>query len=286
MKNLILITLIALSAYSGFGADSIKLSWQDNSDNEDGFIVERSVDGVVFEEYDLVDVNVSEYEDTVISPKTEYWYRIAAYNDIGKSDYTNTVNVVTRPYSDADEVQTVPIAPSNLQIRYGTVFLTQGYDSDGATDYRVFEDREVFQRESGVVSIGFRLDVLDSKMCLYSRDASEFGAGGHNTVWVMEDGSLDVRFQSDEASFEVVSDPGLIVAGSSHWVEVSFGSSGFYAYVDGVQVIANDQPVSWLSNNEPLTIGASQMQSSEGKADNLEDFFRGEIFLFLIEAVE
>ncbi len=89
--------------------DQINLSWTDNSDNEGGFEIERSEDGVKFNPIDIVGPNVTTYSDTGLAENTEYWYKVRAYNASGNSDYANVANATTPTCSGES-----PVAPSNL----------------------------------------------------------------------------------------------------------------------------------------------------------------------------
>ena len=69
----------------------ILLSWQDNEpdhvDAEEGFIIERSEDGINFYEVDRVDYDVTNYTDTGLRLFRMYYYRIASYNYYNQSSY-------------------------------------------------------------------------------------------------------------------------------------------------------------------------------------------------------
>jgi hypothetical protein len=71
-------------------SSQIDLSWQDNSDNEDGFKIERSDTGAEgsYTEIDTVGAEVETYSDTGLDPNTTYYYRVRAYNAVGDSNYT------------------------------------------------------------------------------------------------------------------------------------------------------------------------------------------------------
>ncbi len=72
-----------LTAYAG-SADEVELSWQDNSDNEDGFVVERKPYGGINEWYEVVDLagNVTSYTDTdSLHGLVSYTYRVGAYKN-------------------------------------------------------------------------------------------------------------------------------------------------------------------------------------------------------------
>ena len=58
--------------------DLIELSWTDNSTNETGFRIERSLDNVVFTTLSTVGPNVTTFNDTGLDPETTYYYRVVA----------------------------------------------------------------------------------------------------------------------------------------------------------------------------------------------------------------
>jgi hypothetical protein len=77
---------------------SIVLSWQDNSDNEEGFHLERAEDEE-FTAATVIDIEADEigYTDTGLSAETTYYYRISAYLGQQTSDYSNTFEATTDP---------------------------------------------------------------------------------------------------------------------------------------------------------------------------------------------
>ncbi len=79
---------------------SVDLSWDDNSDNELGFKIERKDDSLhipgPWTLVDSVGANVNTFTDTGLVPNTVYSYRVYAYNTAGNSasDSVETVTVV------------------------------------------------------------------------------------------------------------------------------------------------------------------------------------------------
>ena len=61
---------------------NISLSWLDNSNDETGFIVERSTNGINFTTISNLPANTTSYIDNGIDPGT-YYYRVTAYNTSG-----------------------------------------------------------------------------------------------------------------------------------------------------------------------------------------------------------
>jgi len=74
----------------------VSLSWLDNSNNEDGFEIKRSLNGITYTLLSTLNADTTSYSDTGLSPFTTYYYRIRAFNTIGdRSDWSSEVNVTT-----------------------------------------------------------------------------------------------------------------------------------------------------------------------------------------------
>lgn len=75
------------------------LVWVETASNEFGFVIERSLtSGSDFVEIARVKYNVESYTDDTISPNDpgiEFFYRVAAWNNAGLSDYTPEDSVIT-----------------------------------------------------------------------------------------------------------------------------------------------------------------------------------------------
>jgi FtsP/CotA-like multicopper oxidase with cupredoxin domain len=81
---------------TGFTGTSIGLAWNDNSNNELGFYLERSTDGVNWTRIATRPRNTRTYTNTGLARRTLYYYRIQAYNASGTSAYSNVVSQRTR----------------------------------------------------------------------------------------------------------------------------------------------------------------------------------------------
>ncbi|MBI3193968.1 MAG: fibronectin type III domain-containing protein [Ignavibacteriae bacterium] len=92
-------------------ATQIWLEWTDNSDNEDGFYIERGPGGTT--DYSLVatvNANDSVYKMRGLSSSTSYNFRVRAFNTDGQSEYSNVITRATL------QIQGVPAAPSLVQV--------------------------------------------------------------------------------------------------------------------------------------------------------------------------
>jgi len=71
------------------GFHDVKLTWSDNSNNEEGFIIYRNT-GNAFFEAGIVGPNTTEYWDYEL-PRGYYYYYVRAYNQDGESIKTPQV---------------------------------------------------------------------------------------------------------------------------------------------------------------------------------------------------
>jgi gliding motility-associated-like protein len=75
------------------GATTVNLTWVDNSTNEDGFQIERSLNGTNFTLLTTVAANATSYEDNSVIAATTYYYRVRAIAGTLNSVYTNRADV-------------------------------------------------------------------------------------------------------------------------------------------------------------------------------------------------
>ncbi|HNN12341.1 MAG TPA: multicopper oxidase domain-containing protein, partial [Anaerolineales bacterium] len=88
----------------------VSLSWRDNANNETGFALQRSTDGVNFTQIATFPASANangtvNYVDTTVTRGNTFTYRVAATNAMGSSDFSNTAQVVITP---------APATPTNL----------------------------------------------------------------------------------------------------------------------------------------------------------------------------
>ncbi|MBI2039306.1 MAG: fibronectin type III domain-containing protein [Candidatus Niyogibacteria bacterium] len=109
------ITYILLSAPSNLDAINVSgsqnnLSWVDNSSNEDGFKIERSLNNQEgpFSEIASTITDVVSYNDADLTADQTYYYRVRAFNVGGNSDYSNIDHAITATVA--------PNAPSDLTV--------------------------------------------------------------------------------------------------------------------------------------------------------------------------
>lgn len=77
-------------------SSQINLAWNDNSDNESGFRIERRIGVGSWGTVTSVSAGSISYNNTGLSPSTTYEYRIYAYNGAGDSAASNTDSATTQ----------------------------------------------------------------------------------------------------------------------------------------------------------------------------------------------
>jgi len=109
----------------------IMLCWTDNSTDEDGFKIDRSLDGTNFTQIAQLPANTTNYLNTGLFPGTAYYYRVRAYKSSGGSTPSNVAGAVTPAppcpmsvvgWGDNSFGQVTP--PTNLT---GVVAIAAGY---------------------------------------------------------------------------------------------------------------------------------------------------------------
>jgi hypothetical protein len=115
-------------------ASTISLKWNDNSTDEYGFKIYRSIseyDG--FSEIGSTTANVTTFTDKNLQPDITYYYRIKAFNDVGYSDYSSTISVSTLALQ-------IPAAPTDLNatsVSYSSASLNWDDNSNNETGFEI-----------------------------------------------------------------------------------------------------------------------------------------------------
>jgi len=108
-------------------ASQINLSWQDNSSDESGFVVERCVGTACtsFARLTTVSANITTYIDAGLTSNTTYRYRVSAFNNWGSSSFA---------VAQATTANQLPIATYAWSCKNGScTFDGQGsWDPDGS----------------------------------------------------------------------------------------------------------------------------------------------------------
>jgi len=165
-------------------ATQVDMAWIDNSNNEDGFRVERSDDGgTTWNPVGQTVANVANFSDTGLTPGTGYMYRVYAFNAVGDSaNPTNTLDVTTT-------TGTPPVAPSNMLVTNRTqsslevTWMDNSGDEDGfilqiAIDKDFTQSLQTFNVGPDVTHYQFYPLAPNTK---YFMRVAAFNAAGYST---------------------------------------------------------------------------------------------------------
>ncbi len=73
----------------------INLAWINNTTNQDGVYIERSLDGINFSQIATVSGTTTSYANAGLARQTTYYYRVRSHNGAGYSSYSNTASATT-----------------------------------------------------------------------------------------------------------------------------------------------------------------------------------------------
>jgi len=192
----------------------ITLNWQDTTNNETGFIVERRlVDSTNFEPIATLGANSSSYADEAkaLQNGAEYFYRVRAFSPLGNSVYSNDTSAIAI-VSDVcgSEGETVPTAPTGLEanktgaVDETEITLTWTNTANNASGVRVYRKREesgtykevaiLGANEDTYVDLGLAFDVTYYYYVLAynsagesSRSNEDFDIAGNKVLSISDD---------------------------------------------------------------------------------------------------
>lgn len=124
-------------------ANELTLTWNDNSSDEEGFIIERSSNaGNSYQQVGTVGRNVTYFIDQTISNEAMYRYRVYAYNSFGSSDPSNISNhFITSTYT-SDDLENAAVE-------------AQEYVVQNHRDYNLFDGEDV-ENSNSIVNFSTR----------------------------------------------------------------------------------------------------------------------------------
>jgi hypothetical protein len=121
----------------------LTLTWNDNSSDEEGFIIERSSDaGNTYQQVGTVGRNVTYFVDQTISTEVMYRYRVYAFNSFGASNPSNiSDHFITMTYTAEDIEEAAIEAQEEVLTNYH--------------EYNLF-DKEDMEKSKSVVNVSTR----------------------------------------------------------------------------------------------------------------------------------
>lgn len=136
---------------TAISSTQISLSWTDNSDNEEGFKIERAGQSMNWREIDSVGADTESYIDEDLTPSVTYFYRIRAYNSEGYSDYSNPDDAITLTEVNIPDAPTDLMAEAISDSRINLTWTDNSTNEEGFRIERTRGDLVVPFEEIGVV---------------------------------------------------------------------------------------------------------------------------------------
>ena len=181
------------------------------------------------------------------------------------------------PVADDGTSPTLP-PPNDGMLPEGAVFgMLSEVDFTGEwMDHLEVTHSEALELEEGTITLTFTADDVFGHHALFSKDAEGNRQGGHVTAFV-SDGQVTVRLQSADDEVWLKSPEGSVLPGDEHHVAITFGSDGFWLYLDGrMEDWAPEFTQGLNTNVDSMAIGANIWARNETN-DNAWSHFDGRI---------
>ncbi|MBI5148290.1 S-layer homology domain-containing protein [Candidatus Pacearchaeota archaeon] len=156
---------------------SITLQWNDNSNNEDGFKIYRSLSPSGFTKIYAASKNIHSYTDSGLTSGTTYYYKVLAYNDAGNSGFSNIVSATTLTNNETNITENIaPIAtnlilsPSNPKTTDNLVASYSYSDADNDTE----SGTEIRWYKNGILQTVYNNDLTISASVTTKNDVWYF----------------------------------------------------------------------------------------------------------------
>ncbi len=204
------------------GAAALRLVWQDKSNNESGFKIER-LDGSSYVSIASLAANVVSYTDSNLAAGRTYCYRVRSYNGGGASAPTNAA-CTTTPVTSAAPTPSPSTPPPN-----GTTFPTNPASTPSPvaptgkpwSDYLV--SMKIRSADNDAVGVLFRYQDEDN----YYRFS-----------WFAEGKSLRLEKRVDGVFHVLAQDAAVYTANRSYALQISASGSALKVMVDGKTIFS------------------------------------------------
>ena len=223
----------------------IKLTWQDKSENETGFKIERKLhSSTEWRETAEASANVTTYTDTGLDSNTTYDYRIRAYNSYGYSGYSNVASATT--------IMAAPEAPTNLvaeALSSSEIKLTWQDNSTNETGYKVERQPSGMTNWEEIRILSANVTTYTDntvtkgqlyyyRVAAYNDGGSSYSAEASATVQQAWERRYGISVKEDKAyCVAQTDDGGYLVAGTT---QTSVNNTDLY-----IMKIASDGTKSW-----------------------------------------
>ncbi|MFI1743271.1 LamG-like jellyroll fold domain-containing protein [Thalassobellus sediminis] len=169
-------------------SSSLTVNWSDNADNEDNYILERSLDGNNFSVITTLEANSKSFDDTDLIPNTKYYYRVKATNVTDSSVYSAIASLITPAIPSAPDKTTnpTPAMDFNFVELNSTNLVLKWNGSSNTETYTVYfgDDESNLNKLADVLSATYEVKGLTPGTNYFWRiDASNNKGNTTGDVW-------------------------------------------------------------------------------------------------------
>ncbi|MFH1228372.1 MAG: fibronectin type III domain-containing protein, partial [Planctomycetota bacterium] len=234
----------------------INLTWADNSLNEDGFRIERSVDGITFTQLALVGSNIAAYSDTGVTGETTYYYRVRAYNAVGNSAYSN-----------APSLTTAPNAPSSLiatAISATAITLAWTDNSNAETGFKI-------ERKTGSGGTYAQITIVGANGVTYT-DTTLTGETTYYYRIRAYNANGNSDYSSEVFATTILNAPSILTATAVSSAQINLGWQDNSSVESGFKI---ERSLDGITFTQITTVGANNISyPNTGLAENTAYYYR------------
>ncbi len=207
-----------------------QLQWDDNSDNELGFILQRLEQAnPAWLPLDTLDAGATMYRDNDVEPRLVYQYRVGAFNDLGNSEWSNTlrINVPDAPIYAPTDLQADPVDMSRIELRW----TDRSRNEEGfRIEQRLVGDEDFIESgETPPQENSFVVENLE-RGTAYEFRVKAFGTVGGSPV------ESDYSNIAEAATFAAISNPANLTADGIGLTEILVRVGEPPPFYDGIRV--------------------------------------------------
>jgi len=249
----------SLPAPSGLAAtvvssSQVDLTWTDNSDNETGFSLERSVGGAAFDQIATLAADATWYSDTSVPDGSVVQYRIQAIDDTSTSAYSNVAQAIVPP-----------AAPTGLVVGVdGTgVGISWNDPSGSATGY-------VVQRSSDGGNTWSTLTTINAGTTSYLDTTALAGSSYDYQVLATGGGASSDALGPGHVDVPALGAPALSASAGSGALSIDLSWTDSNAVAGGYRVLRSTDGVNF---SLIATLGSSATMYSDSNVLELSGYF-------------